>query len=110
MIDRTEFVNLANHLGFSINSEWTSFDDLYPLIEFITYQSGAIFYLKIDGQRTDEDDNGNFTAILGGGIFGSQNISIDSDALEDAVAKCLFRSMKKISQIRGEKKKSNKRQ
>ena len=54
-----DIVRLVKSLGEKISDDRKGIDAVYPLIEMIKNE-GGIFMIKVDGERTNEDDTGMF--------------------------------------------------
>ena len=61
-----EIVKLVRSFGENISDDWKGIDAVYPLIEMIKSE-GGIFIVKVDGERTAEDDTGVFTVVISKG-------------------------------------------
>jgi hypothetical protein len=57
---------LGEQMGVEIPEGWSGCDPVWPLIERIR-EEGAIFVIKLDGERARPGDNGPYTVLCSGG-------------------------------------------
>ncbi|MFN9246826.1 MAG: hypothetical protein ACK56J_11835 [Planctomycetota bacterium] len=81
---QTTLPTIAAKVGVELSQDWRGLDSVLALIDMIR-GDGAVFLLKFDGQRTD-DDSGQFTVVVSGGPIEDHPIRIDARTLEDALA------------------------
>lgn len=87
-MNRTELVvhvsRIASHLGVQTAPDWSGLDAVWPLLEKMK-DEGAVVLLKLDGERTEDDDNGQYTALASGPPL-QRAIRTDADSMEEAVS------------------------
>lgn len=72
-----------------IAPDWVGVDLVMPLIDRVR-RAGAVFIIKVDGER-GEGDNGPYTVLASGGPLRGDCIRIDAETLEDGLAYVLVR-------------------
>ena len=86
-----DIVRLVKSLGEKISDDWKGIDAVYPLIEMIKNE-GGIFMIKVDGERTNEDDTGMFTVVVSKGKLEEGGaIRIDTETLEEGLSYALIK-------------------
>ncbi|CAM3908390.1 hypothetical protein VA7868_01128 [Vibrio aerogenes CECT 7868] len=85
MIYTKEFIpQIASHFSMNIiPDDWSGIDAVLPIIERIKCD-GAVFIIKIDGERGD-DDNGPYSILVFGKPLGELCISTDAHNLDDGL-------------------------
>jgi len=77
-------------VGVEIPAGWSGCDPVWPLVER-TRAEGAVFLLKLDGERTEPDDNGPYTVMVSGGLLKEDDwIRGDFHSLEAGLASVLL--------------------
>jgi hypothetical protein len=85
MNNRMQVAAIARSLGYSsVPDDWTGVDIIMPVLEQMRLE-GAIVLIKLDGERT-ADDNGPYTAIVTGAILNGHFSRTDGHSIEDALA------------------------
>jgi hypothetical protein len=87
---RARLCRLGEHLGIEIPEDWSGCDPVWPLIERIR-EEGAVFILKLDGERTRPGDTGPYTILCSGGSLDQGDfLRGDFHSLEAGLAKVLI--------------------
>src|SRR5687768_9120501 len=82
--------DVAQKLGFgSISPDWAGCDPVWALFEEMA-KEGAVVVVKIDGQRTSEDDTGKYTVLVSGGPLGEDFFRADTHVLEEGLARAIL--------------------
>lgn len=77
---------IAAHFNINgIGSNWTGVDEIMPLIEMIR-KDGAVFIVKIDGERDPVEDSGPYSVMAFGKPVGDMPINVDAYNLDDGLA------------------------
>lgn len=83
---RVHVIEVAKRLGVvAPPTGWHGVDAVWPLLQKMK-EDGAVFILKIDGERLGEDDNGPYTALVSGPPLQGEAIRTDALSAEDALA------------------------
>lgn len=80
-----ELIEVADRMGLPIG-EWKGLDDFLPLLERMR-EDGAVVVVKLDGQRTAEDDAPPYTVVLSGGHLGNDYVTVGAVTLPEALAR-----------------------
>lgn len=79
-------VRIASELRLPVpDRDWRGVDAVWPLLEKIR-DDGAIVLLKLDGERTGENDNGPYTVLASGLPLPGGAIRTDSHTLEEGLS------------------------
>ncbi|MBL8892024.1 MAG: hypothetical protein JNL67_18760 [Planctomycetaceae bacterium] len=79
---------LCQRLGFNLDSNWKGLDAVWPMVELIRGDGGVVV-IKVDGQRTSEEDNGAYTVVISGGGLKGDYVSTERSSLEDCLEHCI---------------------
>jgi|SRR5579875_365981 hypothetical protein len=79
---------VAATVGVSLPPDWSGIDVLLPLLEKMRLE-GAVVLLKFDGERTERNDTGPYTAAVTGTVMGEDFCRIDAYSMEDALSRVI---------------------
>ena len=80
---------LAKRLGMNDDEmSFSQFGLFFSILEKIK-KNGAVVVVKLDGQRTGEEDTGSYTVVISGGVLGENFIRIDDESLENALTRSI---------------------
>ena len=87
---KASVADIAKRLGLPlVPTDWSGCDPVWPILEQMGNE-GAVVVVKIDGQRTSEDDNGKYTVVLSGGTLKDDFFHTDTATLEEGIAKAIL--------------------
>jgi hypothetical protein len=69
--------------------DWSGRDAIWPAFERMALE-GATVLVKIDGQRTGDDDNGLYTVLVSGGRLGDEFFRMDTPDLDVGCARAVI--------------------
>jgi hypothetical protein len=79
---------LAARVGHTPRRSWAGPEDFWPLLERMR-EEGAVVVVKLDGQRTGEDDTGAYTVVISGGPLGDDYVRAERDDIADALSEAV---------------------
>lgn len=80
---------LVKRLGMNDDEmKFSQFGLFFSILEKIK-KNGAVIVVKLDGQRTNEEDTGSYTSVISGGALGENFIRIDDESLENALLRSI---------------------
>jgi hypothetical protein len=80
----------VKELGLAdVRPDWQGCDAVWSVLEEMASE-GSTVVIKIDGQRRGPDDNGRYTVLVSGGPLGDAFFRLDTDALEEGLAKAIL--------------------
>ena len=85
---RERLSSIATDMGIELKTDWSGLDEVWPLVERVQ-RDGATFIIKVDGERTNQNDNGPFTSVVNAAATGGGSYRTDSSTIEEAVAHVL---------------------
>ena len=87
---KASVADTAKRLGLPlVPGDWSGCDPVWPILEQMALE-GAVVVVKIDGQRTSEDDNGRYTVVVSGGPLEDDFFHTDTATLEEGIAKAIL--------------------
>jgi hypothetical protein len=82
--DRAIIVAIGESFGITIPQNWSGCDAVWPLIERMQFD-GAVVLIKLDGERTSDEDNGPYTVVVSGKSL-EDSIRIDTFSIDAGLA------------------------
>lgn len=87
---------IASKLGLpEISPSWQGVDAVLPVLNKIKSEGGIVI-IKLDGERTSEDDNGQFTLMVSGSPLDGDFIRTDSATIEEGLTKIIMEYAEKV--------------
>lgn len=90
-MSRTQVSSIAAQLGMPpVAADWQGIDAVLPMLERMR-REGAVVLVKLDGERTGDEDNGPYTVLISGRPLAGETIRTDAHLLEEALAYVICR-------------------
>ena len=81
---KTEIGEIANRNAIPLDENWSGPGPVWPLIEKF-HEAGSFVVIKLDGNRRDPGDNGQYTVVATGGKLGEAVIRGDFETLDESL-------------------------
>ena len=81
---KNEISVIARRHSIDVTENWSGPGEVWPLCEKMM-DDGCVVIIKLDGERTSEEDNGKFTVIAMDGPLAESQIRGDFETLDEGL-------------------------